>query len=106
MVKHSSIRILLALVAQFDLELVQLDVKIAFLHGNLSKEIYIKQPEGGLMYVMVRTSPDIAHAVGIVSKFMHNPGKVHWEAARDIFMKQGRQEFVLRRIMEELKVLN
>ena len=45
-VKHSSIRILLALVAQFDLELVQLDVKTAFLHGNLSEEIYICQPEG------------------------------------------------------------
>ncbi|TYH36212.1 hypothetical protein ES332_D13G248300v1 [Gossypium tomentosum] len=30
---HSSIRILLALVAQYDLELVQLDVKTAFLHG-------------------------------------------------------------------------
>ena len=29
-VKHSSIRILLALVMQFDLELVQLDVKIVF----------------------------------------------------------------------------
>ena len=45
-VKHSSIRILLALVAQFDLELVQMDVKTAFLHGNLYEEIYISQPEG------------------------------------------------------------
>lgn len=45
-VKHSYIRILLALVAQFDLELVQLDVKTAFLHGNLFVEIYIKQPKG------------------------------------------------------------
>lgn len=45
-VKHSYIRILLALVAQFDLELVQLDVKTAFLHGNLFVEIYIKQRKG------------------------------------------------------------
>ena len=45
-VKHSSIRILLALVAQFDLELVQLDVKTAFLHGDLEEEIYMSQPEG------------------------------------------------------------
>ncbi|KAM2897932.1 hypothetical protein COP2_007520 [Malus domestica] len=45
-VKNSSIRILLALVVQFDLELVQMDVKTAFLHGNLSEEIYISQPEG------------------------------------------------------------
>ncbi|KAH9680676.1 hypothetical protein KPL71_026642 [Citrus sinensis] len=45
-VKHSFIRILLAMVAQFDLELVQLDVKIAFLHGDLEEEIYITQPDG------------------------------------------------------------
>jgi hypothetical protein len=40
-VKHSSIRVLLALVAQFDLELVQLDMKTAFLHGDLEEDIYI-----------------------------------------------------------------
>ncbi|KAM1696422.1 hypothetical protein ACFXTN_027951 [Malus domestica] len=45
-VKHSSIRILLALVVQFDLELAQLDVKTAFLHGDLEEEIYMSQPEG------------------------------------------------------------
>ena len=45
-VKHSSIHILLALVAQFDLELSQLDVKIAFLHGDLEEEIYMSQPHG------------------------------------------------------------
>ncbi|PHT40240.1 Retrovirus-related Pol polyprotein from transposon TNT 1-94 [Capsicum baccatum] len=45
-VRHSSIRVLLALVALYDLELEQLDVKTAFLHGNLEEEIYIQQPEG------------------------------------------------------------
>ena len=45
-VKHSSIRILLALVAQFNMELVQMDVKITFLHGDLAEEIYITQPDG------------------------------------------------------------
>ncbi|KAL4272870.1 hypothetical protein GQ457_13G029760 [Hibiscus cannabinus] len=47
-VKHSpSIRILLALVAQLNLELAQLDVKTAFLHGDLEEEIYMMtQPEG------------------------------------------------------------
>ena len=34
-VKHSSIRLLLACMAMFDLELEKLDVKTAFLHGNL-----------------------------------------------------------------------
>lgn len=45
-VKHCSIRILLALVTQFNLELEQLDVKTAFLHGELEETIYMHQPEG------------------------------------------------------------
>jgi len=43
-VKHSSIRVLLAIVALFDLELEQLDVKTTFLHGDLEEQIYMKQP--------------------------------------------------------------
>lgn len=45
-VKHVSIRILLTLVAQEDLELEQLDVKTAFLHGELTEKIYMTPPEG------------------------------------------------------------
>jgi hypothetical protein len=32
---------------------------------------------GSLMYSMVCTKPDIAHAVGVVSRFLSNPGKQH-----------------------------
>ena len=32
---------------------------------------------GSLMYVMVCTTPDIAQAVGVVSKFMSNPWQEH-----------------------------
>ena len=32
---------------------------------------------GSLMYAMVCTRPDIAHAVGVVNRFMVNPGKDH-----------------------------
>ena len=45
-VRHTSIRIILALVASYDLELEQLDVKTAFLHGDLEEVIFMEQPEG------------------------------------------------------------
>ena len=32
---------------------------------------------GSLMYAMVCTRPDFAHAVGVVSRFMVNPNKDH-----------------------------
>ena len=37
---------------------------------------------GSLMYAMVCTRPDIAHAVGVVSRYMANPRKEHWEAMK------------------------
>nr|KYP59892.1 Retrovirus-related Pol polyprotein from transposon TNT 1-94 [Cajanus cajan]KYP59910.1 Retrovirus-related Pol polyprotein from transposon TNT 1-94 [Cajanus cajan] len=41
-VRHTSIRVLLAIVACQDLELEQLDVKTAFLHGKLEEDILMK----------------------------------------------------------------
>jgi hypothetical protein len=35
-----------------------------------------------LMYAMVCTRPDIAHAVGVVRRYMNNPDKEHWEAVK------------------------
>ena len=45
-VKHSSIQILLVFVAQYGLELDQLDLKIAFLHGDLDEESFMAQSVG------------------------------------------------------------
>ncbi|MCO5563394.1 hypothetical protein L7F22_017035 [Adiantum nelumboides] len=39
---------------------------------------------GSLMYAMVATRPDIAFAVGVISRFMSNPGKKHWEAVKGV----------------------
>ena len=42
----SSIRMLIAITAIHNLEIHQMDVKTAFLNGDLDKEIYMEQPEG------------------------------------------------------------
>src|SRR3954464_13452308 len=41
-----SVRILLAVVAYFDYEIWQMDVKTAFLNGHLEEDVYMIQPEG------------------------------------------------------------
>jgi len=41
----SSICVILDLVVTLDLEIEQMNVKIAFLHGDLEEEIYMEQPE-------------------------------------------------------------
>ena len=45
-VRYSSIRSLLAFAVQNDMLIHQMDVVSAFLHGNLSEEIYMEQPDG------------------------------------------------------------
>ncbi|KAK3032792.1 hypothetical protein RJ639_035895 [Escallonia herrerae] len=40
---------------------------------------------GCLMYAMVCTRPDISHAVSMVSRYMGNSGKKHWDAVKWIF---------------------
>ena len=44
--RYESIRFLLALAAQEDWEIHSMDVKSAFLNGDLDEEIYMEQPEG------------------------------------------------------------
>eukprot|EP00253_Pinus_taeda_P022748 PITA_22748 len=65
-------------------------------HFKLSKEMCPKTQEdvdymskvpyasvvGSLMYAMVFTRPNIAHAVGVVSRYMNNPEKEHWMAVK------------------------
>ena len=42
----SSFRTVLSLAATLDLEVEKMDVKTAFLHGDLEEEIYMKQLDG------------------------------------------------------------
>ena len=40
---------------------------------------------GSLMYAMVCTRPDIAHEMGVLSRFMSKPGKEHWTSVNRVF---------------------
>ena len=40
---------------------------------------------GSLMYLMVSTRPDLAAAVGILSRFLNDPGEEHWKAVKRVF---------------------
>ena len=40
---------------------------------------------GSLMYAMVCTIPNIAHAVGVLSRYMSKPGKEHWILVKRVF---------------------
>jgi len=44
--------------------------------------VYLWLEVGSLMYAMVCIGPDIAHEVGVVSRYMNNPGKEHWMAVK------------------------
>ena len=37
---------------------------------------------GGFMCVMLCTRPHISQAVGVVSRYMHNPSKEHWQVMK------------------------
>jgi Reverse transcriptase (RNA-dependent DNA polymerase) len=61
---------------------------------NLTLE-KLKEPEfdattyqsavGSLMYAMIGTRPDLAHAVGVLSQFSAKPGVAHWTALKHVF---------------------
>ncbi|GAA0144198.1 hypothetical protein LIER_35885 [Lithospermum erythrorhizon] len=46
------------------------------------KNILYSSAVGSLMYAMVCTRSDIAHDVGVVSRYLSNHGRHHWEAVK------------------------
>ena len=44
--RYTSVRAILAIVASKGWKVHQMDVKIAFLNGKITEEVYLKQPEG------------------------------------------------------------
>ena len=51
---------------------------------------------GSLMYAMVCIRPDIAQVVGLLSCYMCNPGRAHWDAVKRVFRYlQGTSEYLI-----------
>lgn len=84
-VKHVSIRLMLSYVVNLDLELEQLDVKTAFLHGNLDEYILMEQPEG----YQVKTGADeeVCHLKKSLYGLKQAPRQ--WNQRFNTFMKNS-----------------
>ncbi|GJX00334.1 retrovirus-related pol polyprotein from transposon TNT 1-94 [Tanacetum coccineum] len=70
-----------------------IDVKLSSKMSPSSKKERVEMSQvpyalavGSLMFAMICTSPDIAHAVGVVSRYMTKPGREHWEAIKRILI--------------------
>ena len=46
--RYSLIRVVISIVAVMGWKIHKMDVKIAFLNGNLQEEVYFEQPQGGI----------------------------------------------------------
>ncbi|XP_047326789.1 secreted RxLR effector protein 161-like [Impatiens glandulifera] len=127
----------MTLVAHFDLELHQMDVKTAFLNGDIDETIYMVQPEsfevddskqmnckpgntpvakgdkfslnqfGSLMYAQVCTRPDIAFIVGVLGRYLNNPGIDHWKAAKRVmrYLKKTKDYMLTYRRSDHLEIV-
>lgn len=45
-VRYDSLRVMLSKVCQYNLKMIQFDIKTAFLYGNINEDIYMTPPEG------------------------------------------------------------
>ncbi|KAL6314515.1 hypothetical protein AAG906_026851 [Vitis piasezkii] len=109
--KKDSLRIIMALVAHFDLELHQMDVKTTFLNGSLEEKVYMDQPEasvapiqkgdkfsliipyasvGSLMYAQTCTRPDISFVVGLaIVNTIEKPLRIYCDNSVAIFFSKN-----------------
>ena len=68
-----------------NLRLSQRDSPTSGPEGEDMKSVLYAPTVGSLIYAMVATLPDISHVVGVVNRFMHNPGRLHWNAVKNVY---------------------
>lgn len=78
-VRKESLRILFSVAVNFNLKIAHLDVKTAFLHGDLSEEVYMSQPDAPMDFLI----PGTEHLVCRLRKAVYGLK----QAARSWYLK-------------------
>ncbi|XP_047339823.1 secreted RxLR effector protein 161-like [Impatiens glandulifera] len=62
---------------------------------------------GSLMYAQVCTRPDIVYIVGVLRRYLSNPGLDHWEAAKRVmrYLKRTRSYMLTYRRSDNLEII-
>ena len=62
---------------------------------------------GSLMYAQVCTRPDIAFIVGMLGRYMSNPGKEHWSAAKKVlrYLQGTKNHMLMYRRSNKLEII-
>ncbi|KAL0328285.1 UNVERIFIED_CONTAM: Retrovirus-related Pol polyprotein from transposon TNT 1-94 [Sesamum calycinum] len=82
----TTIWVLIALASVYNFSIHQMDVKTAFLYGELEEEMYIDQPGGFVAHGNERkclangTRPDISFSISKLARYTSCPDKTHWGA--------------------------
>jgi hypothetical protein len=71
-VRITSVRLILAIVAHIDLELYQMNVRTAFLNGELNEEIYMDQPLNSRLNDKNAKFASLKDPYMVLSKFLDN----------------------------------
>ena len=90
MVKMTTLRFMFGVMASENLELIQLDVKMAFLHGDLKEEIYMEQPKGFV-------ASDQEHLVCQLRKSLYTASNRHHDSGT----RSSRQLHPVGRLLQE-----
>ncbi|KAG6617012.1 Integrase catalytic core protein [Phytophthora cinnamomi] len=76
---------------------VDISMKLVSSDAMTKLDAPFREAVGALMHLMTSTRPDIAFAVGYVSRFMENPQVEHWIAVKRIFRYlQGTKSYGIR----------
>ncbi|XP_042485262.1 secreted RxLR effector protein 161-like [Macadamia integrifolia] len=71
------------------------------------KDIPYSSAVGNLMYAMTCTRPDISFAIGMLGRYVSNPGIDHWVAAKKVmrYLKGTREYMLTYRASDQLEVI-